>query len=214
MQDIIIVCAGSYGKDLYRLIGSINRHAKAEGKEEPYNILGFLSDVPDALDGIKIDSKIIGDIQNWQPKGSEVYALGISSPKSKEKLSTLLKDRGAKFETLVRPGLYIPETTEIGEGSIITAYHIGDNVKIGSFVLLGGCEVGNDATVGDYSTIMLFSNITNATLGKRVIVGSHAVILENRKVGDDAFVCVGSVVVRNVKPGTKVFGVPAQRVEW
>ena len=214
MQDIIIVCAGGYGREVHALIRSINRHAKAEGREEPYNILGFLSDVPDALDGIKIDSKIIGDIQNWQPKGSEVYALGISSPKSKEKLSTMLKDRGAKFVSLVSPRLYIPETAEIGEGCIITAYSIGDNVKIGRFVNINGSMVGNDAVIGDYSTTTGFTNVTNAIIGKRVFVGSHAVIMNKKKVGDDAFVCVGSVVVRNVKPGTKVFGVPAQVVDW
>ena len=214
MQDIIIVCAGGYGREVHALIRAINRHAKAEGKEKPYNILGFLSDVPDALDGIKIDSKIIGDIQNWQPKGSEVYALGISSPKSKEKLSTLLKSRGAKFETLVSPGLYIPDNTEIGEGSIITAYCVGDNTKIGSFVNIAGSMVGNDAVIGDYTTTTGFTNVTNAIIGKRVFIGSHAVIMNKKKVGDDAFVCVGSVVIRNVKPGTKVFGVPAQIVEW
>ena len=31
---------------------------------------------------------------------------------------------------------------------------------------------------------------------------------------DDAYVCVGSVVVSNIKAGTKVFGVPAKRVDW
>ena len=214
MQDIIVVCAGGFGREVHALIRAINRHAKTEGKEEPYNILGFLSDVPDALDGIKIDSKIIGDIQNWQPKGSEVYALGISSPKSKEKLSTMLKNRGAKFVSLVSPELYIPETTKIGEGSIILAYSIGECAKIGRFVNVNGSMVGNDAVIGDYNTTTGFTNVTNAIIGKRVFIGSHAVIMNKKKVGDDAFVCVGSVVVKNVKPGTKVFGVPAKVVDW
>ncbi|MBR0258394.1 MAG: hypothetical protein IJQ58_11695 [Synergistaceae bacterium] len=214
MQDIIIVCAGGYGREVYALIRGINS-AKAEGREEPYNILGFLSDVPDALDGIKIDAKIIGDIQNWQPKGNEVYALGISTPKSKEKLSEMLKARGAKFVSLVAPSVYISETIEIGEGSIITAgSSIGDNAKIGRFVNIAGSMVGQDAIIGDYSTTTGFTNVTNAVLGKRVFVGSHAVIMNKKKIGDDAFVCVGSVVVRNVKAGTKVFGVPAKVVDW
>ncbi|MBQ7155783.1 MAG: hypothetical protein IJR85_09555 [Synergistaceae bacterium] len=214
MQDIIIVCAGGFGREVHALIRAINRHAKAKGEEEPYNILGFLSDVPDALDGIDIDSRIIGDIQNWQPEGSEVYALGISTPKSKEKLAELLKGRGARFVSLVSPSLYIPETVEIGEGSIITAYCIGDCTKIGKFVNVAGTMVGQDAVIGDYSTTTGLANITNAIIGKRVFVGSHAVIMNKKKIGDDAFVCVGSVVVRNVKAGTKVFGVPAKVVDW
>lgn len=214
MQDVVIVCAGGFGREAYALIRSINRAAVKENKEEPYNVLGFLSDDPYALDEINIDKKIIGTIQEWQPRDSEVYVLGISNPKAKEKLSNMLKDRGAKFISLVSPKVYVPDTTEIGEGSIISAYSVGENVKIGRFVNIAGSMIGGNAVIGDYCTTTGFTNITNAILGKRVFVGSHAVIMNKRKIGDDAFICVGSVVFNNVKPGTKVFGIPAKKVNW
>ena len=47
------------------------------------------------------------------------------------------------------------------------------------------------------------SNITNAHIGKRVFIGSHAVILNGKKVGDDAFVCAGSIVFSNVTVGVQ-----------
>ena len=38
-------------------------------------------------------------------------------------------------------------------------------------------------------------------------------IYPGKKVGDDAFIGIGSVVINNVKAGTKVFGNPAKRID-
>lgn len=126
----------------------------------------------------------------------------------------MLKSKGAKFETIIAPWSIIPDNIQIGEGSIISPYLIMPGVKIGNFANVMGCMVGSQAEIGDYSTITGFANITNAKIGKRVFVGSHAVIMNQRKIGDDAFICVGSVVFNNVKQGQKVFGIPAKRVKW
>jgi len=42
-----------------------------------------------------------------------------------------------------------------------------------------------------------------------VFLGSHACIIPSIKVGSWAYVGAGSVVVRDVPPGVKVFGNPA-----
>lgn len=215
MKDIIIVCAGGYGKEALQIIKSINSRACQSGKEEPYHVIGFLNDEPDALKGSGIDVPIIGDIQNWKPYGDEVYALGFSNPQVKERIAEMLKGRGAKFESLIAPWSIVSrENMKIGEGCIITAYSVAPEAKIGNFVNIMGSMIGPKVEIGDYSTTTGFANVASARIGKRVYVGSHAVIIGNKKVGDDAYVCVGSVVVSNVKAGTKVFGVPAKRVDW
>lgn len=214
MKDIIIVCAGSTAQEVYFLIKTINQNAREKNKEIPYRILGFLSDVPDALEGSGIQEKILGTIQDWKPVGDEVYAMGLADPRGKEKLSIMLKSRGCKFETLILPGCYICGDVIMGEGCIILGDSIGNKARLGNFVNIMGSMIGQYSQIGDYSSITGFANIPGATLGKRVFVGSHAVILKHCKVGDDAFVCAGSIVASHVKPGTKVFGVPAQRVDW
>ncbi len=215
MKDIVIVCAGGYGQEVLWIIEAINHDAEQKGREKPYNIIGFLSDEADVLKGKNNSYEIIGDIQNWKPYGDEVYALGLSNPKGKEKIASLLKRRGAKFETLIAPwSLVSKEYVEMGEGCIITAYCISRGAKLGNFVNIMGSMIGAKVEIGDYSTTTGFTNIASARIGKRVFVGSHAVIVGNKKIGDDAFVCVGSIVVSNVKPGTKVFGNPAKRVDW
>ena len=208
MKDIIIVGAGGYGREAYYLIQWIN------SIEKRWNLKGFINDVHEDLASKGINLPIIGTIKDWQPAPNEVFAMGISSPQGKMKVATLLCGRGAKFVTLIAPGVTYAPTATFGEGSIITyPANIGDCARIGRFVNVAGSMIGQDAEIGDFSTTTGYTNVTNAKIGKRVFVGSHAVILNGRKIGDDAVICAGSVVFHNVKPGYKVLGNPARRFD-
>ena len=213
MKDIIIVCAGSTAIEVFTLIETINEEAEKEGKGKQYNLLGFIEDNPNVRLPEYIKYPILGTIEEWMPKYNEVYAMGNSTPRIKEKLAEKLKTRGCKFETLISPFGRVKPYAEIGEGCVITSYCINNGAKIGNFVHIQGTMIGGHAVIGDYSTTLGFANIPNAKVGKRVYIGSHAVIL-GPSVGDDAEVCVGSIVVSKVKAGTKVFGNPAKRVDW
>jgi len=203
MKDLIIVCAGGFGREVYYM-------AKSIGK---WNIKGFIDDNLHALDGVNIALPIIGTIKDWAPSDNEVFALGVSNPKTKEVIVGIMKAKGAKFETLIAPHSRVIETSTIGEGSIISG-SIGDCVKVGNFVNVMGSMIGQDSEIGDFSTTTGYTNIASAKLGKRVFVGSHAVVLNGKKVGDDAFICAGSICFSNVKAGTKVFGNPAKKMDF
>jgi len=203
MKDLIIVCAGGFGREVYYM-------AKSIGK---WNIKGFIDDNLHALDGVNIALPIIGTIKDWVPSDNEVFALGVSTPKTKEVIVGIMKAKGAEFETLIAPHSRVIETSTIGEGSIISG-SIGDCVKVGNFVNVMGSMIGQDSEIGDFSTTTGYTNIASAKLGKRVFVGSHAVVLNGKKVGDDAFICAGSICFSNVKAGTKVFGNPAKKMDF
>lgn len=203
MKDLIIVCAGGFGREVYYM-------AKSIGK---WNIKGFIDDDLHALDGVNIALPIIGTINDWAPSDNEVFALGVSNPKTKETIVGAMKEKGARFETLIAPHSRIIETATIGEGCIISG-SIGDGVKIGDFVNVMGSMIGQDSFIDDYSTTTGFTNVVSAHIGKRVFIGSHAVILNGKKVGDDAFVCAGSIVFSNVKAGIRVFGNPAKKMDF
>lgn len=209
MKDLIIAGAGGFGREALLIAKTLNK------LEHRWNIKGFINDIPDALDGVKCSHGIIGTIKDWEPSENEVFVMGLSSPVGKEKVAGILKAKGAKFLTLIHPCAIIGDDVTVGEGCVVGARStIGSCAVLGDFVNIAGSMVGQDAIIGDFSTTTGFANLTNAILGKRVFVGTHAVIMNKLRVGDDAFVCAGSIVFSNVKAGTKVFGNPAKRMKF
>ena len=86
--------------------------------------------------------------------------------------------------------------------------------KIGNFTCIGNSSiVGMDAFVGDYSNMAAFVNVyQNVKVGRGCQIWSHSIILNS--VGENAVVGAGSVVVSKVKPGTKVLGNPAKKIDF
>ena len=206
MKDIIIVGAGGLGRKIFACLNRINKI------EPTWHVLGFIDDNSDAFNNVKIDSKIIGSISDYTRSSEREYlALALSDVNQKETISNLLLEKGGKFATIVSPEAILGDYVEIGEGSIVmTPYNIESGAKIGKFVTVLGSTLALDGVIGDYSTTAGFANLTNAKIGKKVYVASHVVLTENLTIGDDSIISVGSIVMKNVKAGTKVFGYPAR----
>ncbi len=211
MIDIILVGAGGYAREIYELIIKSNNR-----KTPTYNVLGVLDDNLHALDGKQTELKILGTIKDWHVKGDEKYVMAIASPQIKENVANIMHEKGAEFISLLHFTVMRCSGVEYGEGFI--AYPgavLGPDDKIGDFVTLLGTGLAHDVQIGDYSTISSYCGINgNVCLGKRVFVGGHAVIAPGMKIGDDAFVCTGSVVVTPVRKGMRVFGNPAHKMEF
>ncbi|MBQ6066479.1 MAG: hypothetical protein IJK89_06620 [Clostridia bacterium] len=212
MQDLIIVCAGGFGLEAAAFIEKSLFYAAQKGEEAPFRILGFLDDNPDALEGTGVDYPVLGSISDWQPIGNERYVLGAASPSTKEKLSAMLKARGCRFETIIAPWCIILPETSFGEGCIISAYRICSGVKLGDFVNVAGSMLCPGAEIGDFSTTTGFTVVENARIGKRVFIGSHAVVTDGVVVGDDAQISAGTIVREDVRSGATVFGCPAREI--
>lgn len=214
MQNVIIVCAGNRGKSIYYNIMWANAKADDKHEERPYNLLGFINDIPDALDGSGIDAPILGSISDWYPKGDELYIMGTADPKAKEKLATMLKERGCRFISFVSPNAVVPPDLKMGEGCVVEAYRIGCGVKLGDFVSVNASMLMSGAKIDDYSTTTGFTVIENAYVGKSVFVGSHAVVADGVSVGNNAKIGIGSIVTKDVPDEATVFGVPAEVTGW
>lgn len=209
MKELIILGANGFGREVLQWAKDVNK------VEPTWQIKGFLDDNLNALDGYKCDYEVLGTIKDWTPSENEEFVFAIASPKVKETLSKMLLAKGAHFATLVHPTSLIGEFCEIGQGLVVTPRaKISPNVKIGDFVTILGCGVGHDAEIDDYCTLCGYCGVNgHVKLGKRVFVGTSAVIAPSKKVGDDAYICMGSMVMTNIKAGIKVMGCPAKKLD-
>lgn len=106
----------------------------------------------------------------------------------------------------------------------LTGIEIHPGARIGRRFFIdhgSGVVIGETAEIGDdvlmYTGVILGGTSSertkrHPTIGNAVVIGSHAVILGNITVGDEAKVGSGSVVIESVPAGATVIGVPGRIV--
>lgn len=208
MKNLIIVGASGFGREVAQYIEDINAITPT------WHLQGFIDDNLHALDGIGHDYLVIDTIKTHQPKADTLYVCALASPKTKEYIVNLLKDRGAKFATVIHPTARVSRYARIGEGCIITPNsNVNTEAVLGNFVAVLASGVGHDATIGDYSTLSGHVCVNgHVQVGQKVFIGCGVLIAPSKKIGDEAVVGIGSVVISNVKVGTTVFGNPAKKM--
>lgn len=206
MKKIYIVGAGGFGRELLWWIKDINKVAPT------WEIVGFLDDDSHALAAYECDYKIVGSIKDWEPKEDEEFALALGSPSLKRKIVDVLKNKGAKFATIIHPTAMLSEFAHCGEGFIMFPYSkLSANSTVGDFVTLLSSPIGHDTIIGDYSVISGNCNIVrNVVIGKDVFLAAGVSIAQDIHIGDGAYLGIGSVILKDVQPGAVMFGNPAR----
>lgn len=211
MKNLYIIGAGGCGREVLQIVKDINR---IQGPT--WNIMGFLDDTESPLKGIECDYGVVGTIKDFVPGENDVAVMAIASPQAKKMLVPQLKARGVSFATVIHPNAFIGEFCKIGEGAVVyNGFHMTVNIQIGDFATLLGCRIGHDVSIGDYCTISGYCNILgHVKIGNGVFFGSTCQVIPYTVVEDDAYIGVGSVVIRRVKAGKRVFGNPAKEMNF
>jgi maltose O-acetyltransferase len=121
----------------------------------------------------------------------------------------VLRIRGwPDLEGLQDAGLQLGARVFVGGGTVFDAdfpflIAIGDDTVIGPDVMLLAHDASTRRDIG-------YSRVAPIVIGRRAFVGARVIVLPGVTIGDDAIVGAGSVVRRNVAPGTVVAGNPAR----
>lgn len=213
MLDLMIYGIGGMAKETVRLIETINK------SEHKYNIVGFAVD-----DSYYEDNKSVLGLSVYRRKWlvdrrEELCCVCcIGYPQDRRKVMGSLKEDGVHFETIIHPTAYVDEESVLEEGCIIGSYcGISPECKLGKGVFLNAPMViiGHNCILGDYVTCFPKSQISGGCkIGEAALIGSMAYLHENRKVGKEAVIAPGSVVMRNVDEKTHVIGNPAKKIDF
>lgn len=211
MKHLVIIGAGELGRELYW-------HAhESLGFAEEFDIKGYIDDdfAPEAERYQKLQKPLMSTIDDYVIEEDDVFICAVGSPGGREATVKKIKEKGGKFISLINRTSLIQGTVSIGEGVFIGPYTvIGDSVIIRDHVMLNThTSVGHDAVIDEYTCAMSFVDITGCCqIGKKVYLASGCRMTPSSKIGDGAYIGIGSVVLRRVKAGTKVFGNPARPV--
>ena len=208
MYNIVIIGAGGFGREVYLW-------AKDSFDFIKYQIKGFLSNNKSDLDNYDIKVGIIGDPDYYEIKENDRFLFAIGNIEAKKRLVTKLKNKVAKFLTLIHPTAIVEDTVKIYEGVIICPFClVSDNVRLDDFVMMNAySSCGHDAKIGKYCILSSYTAIAGfAVLEDEVFLGLHATIIPGKRVGYKSKVSANSVVMRDVPPNKMVFGVPGKPI--
>lgn len=106
------------------------------------------------------------------------------------------------FSADVPPQMRIGKGTEFPHDALGCVFH--PNAIIGR-----NCKILHGVTMGGRG-----SHIGLPVLGDDALVGTHAQILGNVKIGDHAIIGAGSIVINDVPKNAVVVGNPAKIIKW
>ena len=204
MERLIILGAGGHGKvaaDIALKMGIYKTIAFLDDK-----VVGECMDIP-VLGEINCAEKYISD--------SDLF-IAVGNSRAREQIMTVLKEKGAKFATLIHPSANIGCKVKIGEGSMLAAGSVVNpcsDIGIGAIVNTKA-SVDHDCIVGDFSHVSVGATVAGTVqIGNHVWIGAGATVINNVKITDDCMIGAGAVVVKNICESGTYVGVPAKRTE-
>lgn len=203
MRDLVILGTGVHGAEMAEIVERVNRVAPT------WRLLGLI-----APDGQAAEAG-----RRWgYPVLGASEAIGRFPDAwfvpDNEFRSALMPPR-ERMATLVDPSSFVSRMARIGAGCVIyPSCFVGLNAVLGDRVfMLSGCVVNHDVRLAD--GVVLCSNVVLAG-GVHVeadsYLGQGCSVRQFLRVGRRSLVGMGSVVVKDVPPGSVMVGNPARKL--
>lgn len=208
-KELVILGAGGFAREVCDLA------YYCFGNDPEFRVKGFLSDGPSNITDYGYPA-VLGTIDGYKIEENDIFAQGIGNVKDRKKVVEIIIGKGGRFLNLIHPTVVISPTVELGAGVAIKAFCVlASNVTIGDYTFLQSASIfGHDVQIGNYCQINSFSFFAGCSrVYDMATVNAGANVVQNVKIGYGSTVGIGSVVLRDVPQGQKVFGNPARIID-
>ena len=207
MQDIIIVGAGGFGREVCGWLWDCFSRKESRLK-------GFLSRDKNALDGFQSDVPVLGDPEEFKPAPDDRFILAIGDMDARRRTVESLCNRGAIFLSMIHPTAVVAPTARLAKGIVIYPFAtVSNNTVLDDYVHLSlYASVGHDARLGKYCLLSPYATLNGfSILEDEVFLGTHSTIGPTQVVGSQSKISANSAVLRDVQPLSFVHGVPGRQ---
>lgn len=215
MNDIYIIGAGGFGREVAWLIERINEI------DRKWNVQGYIDDDKEKWNKKEGDLPVLGGceylIEKSMSTRKKCYAVcAVGSSRIRKTIIEKLKNSNVFFATLIDPSVIVSRDVKLGEGTIICAGTIITvNVSIGNHVIINlDSTLGHDDFVADYVTIFPSVNVSGmVSLGECVELGTGVQVIQGKKIVENVIVGAGSVVIRDIDYAGTYVGIPTKKIK-
>lgn len=209
MKHLLIIGARGFGREIYQTVTITKPYLRKE-----IDVKGFLDDDKSVLTGFGGTwPNIIDSVENYCVQEDDVFFCAMGEAKWRKYYSDIITNKGGHFINIYHPTAIISDAATFGEGCFVGPFCcVSPNVSIGDHVIIHAySNLGHDALVGSFSTLESYVFMGGgASVGMLSTMHTRSSVIPHKKIGREATVGIGSVVIRNVPDGVLVFGNPAR----
>jgi len=211
MENIVIVGAGGFGREVEWLIKRINQQ-----NNNKWNILGYVDDNLEKGKKITNLEVIYNTEELSQTKEKTNVVIAIGNAKVRKTIYNKIKNNeNLAFPNLIDPSAIIGEI-DLGKGNIICAGTIATvNIKINDFNIINlDCTIGHDDILEDFITVYPSVNISgNTNIKELVEIGTGTQIIQGKNICSNVIIGAGAVVVKDIIEAGTYVGIPVKKIE-
>ena len=204
-RKLILLGAGAAGGEILSWLNDVPE------KDRDWELGGFLDDSLSESE----EGTVLGKISDHVVSPENVYLCTIGKGTVRLKICRALVQQKAQFISFIHPTVRLDPSAKVGAGCIIAPFaYIGPRAELGDFCLVNvQSSIGHHVRLAAGCTLNSHVDLTGYVIADEAATfGSHACVLQNIHIGAESVGGAGSLAVRDVRPGTTVFGLPARRL--